>query len=572
MTVIRPSIRERQGSTFERLDKECSFVVADEILRMQVDFLVSKAGAPKQLRKAVKNIWFSYLSIALPDVSAGVETTLMQNQHWLGILRENDFSHLIGVPSKEVQFVLKFWQSEHAEVPDDGPAKVPSRRRTPRPPQKTLTTVVLASDIVDAPERLLLPRVVAILILSLHICHPDILTSDLIRWMRALQLPYSNPALPPRSYEIFKAMTGIHTKEANVPSYAELEFHFIALCKLFGIEAGGLPKMSVVPVIERFIMELNLPDAILPMVVALAEKANMLEFDVELRGSSGTETGRRAINVEAFVISLIIYVIRALFGLDGMAEQKITKNTHKLQKLIRKPAVQLFDFDKWMKYMSARRLHLFRHTVLFGESCPAPSLAVMKRNSSPADPVEKESDSSEQCHQGLQSAFSQQLRDNREPKADDLILLPPTYRPFRAHSEALSSKYLVLLTDFKDHQLRHLLPNKAVPKGWKVVDEETEKAESCLGRIQAAQNGCDDLAFPLRAHSYRGGTSEHQLCHLNSESMKWLIRVCAEMIEQSPESLLGQLYYLELGLFPRNPVCGKLGKAFSRIKRMRQGE
>lgn len=98
-----------------------------------------------------------------------------------------------------------------------------------------------------------------------------------------------------------------------------------------------------------------------------------------------------------------------------------------------------------------------------------------------------------------------------------------------------------------------------------------DSAKGCLGRIAGAQEEAINAMFPLRAHSALGGQKCAVMNNVPSASTRGLIRVCAEMIELPPESLLGEVLFLEMVSFPDNRMCNNTGSGRVQVAKMRGG-
>jgi hypothetical protein len=182
-------------------------------------------------------------------------------------------------------------------------------------------------------------------------------------------------------------------------------------------------------------------------------------------------------------------------------------------------------------------------------------------------------------YENLQRSFQRlELPSNEQDEMN--IILPPNLRPFRSHGAVLGDHYPSLLQEFDSFSLSHLTPTvktkdrHSLPADWTMNDDEmTPDALGHLGRIKAAQAAAFHDSYPVRAYNIRGCTVEPSLDFVQSESLKFLIEIAAEMIEQQPESLLGEVMYLEMALYPRNPDCRWTGgKAFSAVQKLRHGQ
>jgi hypothetical protein len=143
------------------------------------------------------------LTIALPDVSHGVEAAILKDMDWLNSLRQPDFCSLMDCKSKELNTILKVWKHESAlqqdaalDDPDHDDRRSGQkqsrgeRRKTGFNPLELNSNVVRADYVSRAPERLTISRIVAFIVMGLYICEERILISDLLRWIRVMYFPF----------------------------------------------------------------------------------------------------------------------------------------------------------------------------------------------------------------------------------------------------------------------------------------------------------------------------------------------------------------------------------------------
>lgn len=290
--------------------------------------------------------------MALPDVSTGVQTTLMRDKRWLSTLREPDVCQLLNVPRAHLQNLMKHWQSSQAFFSDEvnfdetlesvgsSEFKLARYGAAAKTPRKSLLT---AAPLDIVPERLTIPRLIALLVLGMMMCQENTLISDLLRWIRALQFPCIDPKLTENNREVYMMMAAKNS--ILEPSYHQIEGQLSVVAKLLQIEANVIPAISLPRIIDRFVEELNLPRAFTAFVVGFVDQINSLEFSVDLKGFNASSSKRRAANVEAFVMACVIYSLRFLFWLDDDTERRISKCTADLQELVKDDMVQFFNFE-----------------------------------------------------------------------------------------------------------------------------------------------------------------------------------------------------------------------------------
>ena len=99
----------------------------------------------------------------------------------------------------------------------------------------------------------------ALLIISLQICEDCILVSDILRWIRQLSMPLIDLAgiLPDDQLATFYTLGSL--KDPFNFSYPAIEWDVEVTLKFLQIPETCLPEQSLMPLIDRFVDELNLP-------------------------------------------------------------------------------------------------------------------------------------------------------------------------------------------------------------------------------------------------------------------------------------------------------------------------
>ena len=241
--------------------------------------------------------------------------------------------------------------------------------------------------------------------------------------------------------------------------------------------------------------------------------------------------------------------------------------------------MKIFLLQEWTKYMQYLRLLLFRHSSLFPPASVPAEMSILSKNLQPSDQRIKIAYADHvkvrvaEAYGSVQASF-QLLEIPALPCETDINLhLPLTMRPYCAHAHALTQHYPSLSKDFSTCSLSHVLSSKkdSVPKKWRFPNEtKRDDASERLGRIRGAMAASAADSFPVRSHNIRGFMVEPNLEYVRSEPLKFLIRIAAEMIEQSPQSLLGEIMYLEILLYPDNEDCriqgGKAARAIDKLR------
>jgi hypothetical protein len=250
-------------------------------------------------------------------------------------------------------------------------------------------------------------------------------------------------------------------------------------------------------------------------------------------------------NVEATTMALVIHTLITLFGLNGVSERKITLQSRKIEKMI---LTDLFDWYDWISHMDQRRLLLFQHSTLIqAPHSVSAELGFIRRNFL----TERRkltwarltrNKYQDENYEDLQRAFQEAKFHQKLP--DFYVDLPVTQRPFRAHTEALIRICPALDVDFSEFSLLHLTGIK--------VENPSPEVEQSLIRVGLAQQEAREGAHPVGSYNMRLASRKIlRMEQVPSDVLRWLITVCAEIIEQRPASLLGTLVHIESQLFSK---------------------
>ena len=415
-----------------------------------------------------------------------------------------------------------------------------SRRSKRSADVHTNTAPVIWSRV--APKRLTLNRVIALLMIALHICQEStILMSDVLRWIRLLQLPCIDPSDLIPDDQLVNYYQLANSNDAFCISYHEIEWETSVMISFLGISADDCPTLAVFPVIERFVEELNLPSALIPIIAEIASKLDRSTAKLRIFVRTQQEATQRSEGVEGFILCLIIHVLRMLFGLDGLTEYKIATKTRDLQQVQEK--FEYFNIGDWISHISYRRLHLFTHTTVMKNRSTSMSVRFVEKNILNERRILKwarlrQNLYADENYKDLQNSL-QEVRVSKFSK-EICIDVPVSNRPFRAHTESLVDLYPVIGVDYSRTSLEPVLCRE-VP-----LLENNMWAKRCLKSIRKAQTEFATTSSFIGARNIRLATQQKLCMNLVSSSvLRWLITVCAEMIEQEPLTLLGQLVAIE---------------------------
>ncbi|KAK9501249.1 hypothetical protein O3M35_011993 [Rhynocoris fuscipes] len=181
-----------------------------------------------------------------------------------------------------------------------------------------------------------LMRIVAVLRLALILAEQDIHLADLFRWTEEGYLSLRNAEkLLPNDVTVEKDVKGVF---GNYPdSRYQTENKVGNLSTLLGFHEL---KVNLRPTIVRYCNELSLPDEIMDIIDKLIY---IHPAEVKVTTTS---------NYEGRAMAIIVFVLKLLFGLDGVTERKLSN----LAKIINRDfdGKQPFNWIEWMKYINTR--------------------------------------------------------------------------------------------------------------------------------------------------------------------------------------------------------------------------
>ena len=184
-----------------------------------------------------------------------------------------------------------------------------------------------------------------------------------------------------------------------------------------------------------------------------------------------------------------------------------------------------------MHYIAVRRIALFKHTILLPQS------------------------SADSTEVSLWNVFDEESESLGE--TNQCLNIPPNHRPFRSYCAQLASLYPLLSMDFNDTVIEHLLENRRAIFGKLPVAEDFDKSDvlDALGKIAGAQYKARSASLPLRvfrATSVGIPSSVEDLPSFHLP-LQWIFEICAEIIHQDPDMLLGECLHAEIAFYPKNP-------------------
>ncbi|XP_070563561.1 TATA box-binding protein-associated factor RNA polymerase I subunit B-like isoform X2 [Ptychodera flava] len=186
---------------------------------------------------------------------------------------------------------------------------------------------------------------VCFLYLALLLLGEPVLLCDLMRWIHEGHVPYAaaNKILP--NHMKFSYMDSSTFCVGVVPSVVTIRHKAGRLAHY--LRLPPLPAINVNKITSRFILELHLPDEFHGYLRNLASKGGS---DLE---STIITRQQRLLFYEGIAMAYIIVALKMLFTLDDSKEHVISAEARRLQKSLPQ-GVDLFIWDDWVKFMKAR--------------------------------------------------------------------------------------------------------------------------------------------------------------------------------------------------------------------------
>ncbi|XP_058056071.1 TATA box-binding protein-associated factor RNA polymerase I subunit B [Anopheles bellator] len=193
----------------------------------------------------------------------------------------------------------------------------------------------------------------AILALALNQTESEIQMSDLGRWsdeghffMHDLR-QHLPEGLDPECY----SETLVHLQQMNT-RIGENEARVVASLLTLDLAITTRP-VNLEALCRRYLGELELPADLMPYVEKL------IALDLPIRPKDKTQSFPA---YELHAMKYILFVMKLLFGLDGVIENKMDSTTKKLNDLLLADNVQkqkpLFVWDEWQRYVTMRNIIL----------------------------------------------------------------------------------------------------------------------------------------------------------------------------------------------------------------------
>ncbi|CAH1396388.1 unnamed protein product [Nezara viridula] len=187
-------------------------------------------------------------------------------------------------------------------------------------------------------HHLSLSKLLAILRLALLILDSDIHLGDLLRWSAEGYLSLLNAEkLLPSKVSIGKDIIPIFIFALNSREHINRKVMLMA-------DSLGVVDVSprILPLIERYLKELQLPDDLLKIIRMLMELS-----PPRLRLTL-------SVNYEGRAMAFIIFALKLLLGLDGTTEKCISKVTKIINRKQEKDKKRLFNWSEWVSYINCR--------------------------------------------------------------------------------------------------------------------------------------------------------------------------------------------------------------------------
>ncbi|KAJ8970841.1 hypothetical protein NQ317_014272 [Molorchus minor] len=195
-------------------------------------------------------------------------------------------------------------------------------------------------------------KLYSLLYLGLLINNDEMQLGDLFRFMREGHLPLTNCAqLLPEGY--LDKFLGL-TNDCNVLkmfSHKEFRDYTARLAKFLNV-VRFIGVIDITRLCQRFCKEMNLPGDVFLAAQNIISKT--------IPGPTFTKKDSHIPNYEGRAMSIIIFVLKLLYGLDGITEFEFSKYAQAVNKLDVQEE-QMFDIVKWMEYVGYRSHIIEQH-------------------------------------------------------------------------------------------------------------------------------------------------------------------------------------------------------------------
>ncbi|XP_022250910.1 TATA box-binding protein-associated factor RNA polymerase I subunit B-like [Limulus polyphemus] len=199
-------------------------------------------------------------------------------------------------------------------------------------------------------EVMTLIKTVSFCWLGLLLLKDQVLLSDFLRWSREGKIPLYD------AYHYLPARMKLQWFDWNsldlnvLPSIDHI--YGITSKLAFFLELYKLPPYPIMPLVSRFVMDLNLPAELVDIVQKLAEKTGETYIQWEYQTRSARGRISLIYSPEGRAISLILVALKLLFGLDGKTEKKLSKYGEKMTAALPKNSgINLFLWNVWEEHV-----------------------------------------------------------------------------------------------------------------------------------------------------------------------------------------------------------------------------
>ncbi|XP_076316983.1 TATA box-binding protein-associated factor RNA polymerase I subunit B-like isoform X2 [Tachypleus tridentatus] len=198
-------------------------------------------------------------------------------------------------------------------------------------------------------EVMTLIKTVSFCWLGLLLLKDQVLLSDFLRWSREGRIPLYDAYhyLPARM-----KLQWFDWKLMNLNFLPSID-HIYRITGKLALFLGvyKLPPYPIMPLVSRFVMDLNLPAELVALVQKLAEKTGETSIQWKFQA---VIPGRISpmYSPESRAISLILVTLKLLFGLDGKTEEKLSKYGKKLSAALpQNSGINLFLWNVWEEHI-----------------------------------------------------------------------------------------------------------------------------------------------------------------------------------------------------------------------------
>ncbi|RWS26680.1 TATA box-binding protein-associated factor RNA polymerase I subunit B-like protein [Leptotrombidium deliense] len=171
---------------------------------------------------------------------------------------------------------------------------------------------------------LTLPKTIALLNLAMRLSNENIFTGDLLQLINKGCIPYFNALLTfPKDWKVLSTDCRTFVPTSS-PTFQNIDTLTVKLAN--AIKINYLPSFNLIPLIERYVNDLNLPSDI----VRIMHFQNVFETEIFSKMlTKKVSEMKRLPPLETIALMSIVLMLKRLFGLDGKCEYFLSRVAEK---------------------------------------------------------------------------------------------------------------------------------------------------------------------------------------------------------------------------------------------------